>query len=102
MAFTKKGQTKAAAAFIGISAIYLLIFFKFGVQIPYGNGAVCFMTFTIKGQIKAIAAFKGIWPFIDWFKKIGMQIAYRQLFSVYFNQMSIKGRSGHLLAIWST
>ena len=35
MAFTIKGQTKAAAAFKGISAIYWPILFKFGVQIAY-------------------------------------------------------------------
>ena len=35
VAFTIKGQTKAAAAFKGISAIYWPIVFKFGMQISY-------------------------------------------------------------------
>ena len=61
MVFTIKGQTKAAAAFKAISAIYWLILFKFGVQIAYWQPfSVYFMAFTIKGQIKAAAAFKGI------------------------------------------
>ena len=61
MAYTKKGQTKAAAAFKGILAIYWLILFKFGLQIGYRQPfSVCFMSFTIKGQTKAADAFKGI------------------------------------------
>ena len=56
-----KGQTKAAAAFKGISAIYGPILFKFGVQIPYQQlCSVYNIVFTLKGQTKAAAAFKGI------------------------------------------
>ena len=61
MVFTIKGQTKAAAAFKGISAIYRLIVFKFGMQIAYQHLCLVYFTvFTIKGQTKAAAAFKGI------------------------------------------
>ena len=60
VAFTIKGQTKATAAFKGISAIYWPILFKFGVQIAYWQPlTVCLVAFTIKGQTKATAAFKG-------------------------------------------
>ena len=67
MAFTIKGQTKAAAAFKGILAIYCLILFKFGVQIAYRQPfSFCLKAFAIKGQTKAAVAFKGIsaiyWP----------------------------------------
>ena len=61
VAFTIKGQTKAAAAFKGILAIYCLILFKFGVQVAYQQPfSVCFKAFTINGQTKAAVAFKGI------------------------------------------
>ena len=60
MAFTIKGQTKAAAALKGILAIYSLILFKFGGQIAYWQlFSVYFMAFTIKVQLKAAAAFFG-------------------------------------------
>ena len=61
-AFTIKGQTKAAVAFKGVSAIYWPISFKYGVQIAYRElFSVYFMAFTIKGQLKAAAAI--YWPF---------------------------------------
>ena len=61
MVFTIKGQTKAAAAFKGISAIYRPIVFKFGMQIAYQHLCLVYFTvFTIKGQTKAAVAFKGI------------------------------------------
>ena len=60
MAFAIKGQTKAAAAFKGILAIYWPVLFKFGMQIDYWQPfSVCFVAFTIKGQTKATTAFKG-------------------------------------------
>ena len=61
VAFTIKGQTKAAEAFKGILAKYCLILFKFGVQMAYCQPfSVCFVVFTIKGQIKVTVAFEGI------------------------------------------
>ena len=61
MVFTIKGQTKATAAFKGISVIYRPTVFKFGMQIAYQHLClVYFMVFTIKGQIKAAVAFIGI------------------------------------------
>ena len=61
MAFAIKGQTKAAAAFKGIAAIYRPIVFKFGMQIAYQHLCLIYFTvFTIKSQTKAAAAFKGI------------------------------------------
>ena len=62
VAFTIKGQTKAAVAFKGVSAIYWPILFKYGMQIAYRElFSVYFMAFTIKGQLKATAAI--YWPF---------------------------------------
>jgi hypothetical protein len=61
VAFTIKGQTKAAAAFKCISAIYWPILFKFGMHIAYRQlFSVCFIAFIKKGQTKAAAACKGI------------------------------------------
>ena len=50
VAFTIKGQTKAAAAFKGVSAIYWPILFKFGVQIAYLQlFSAYFVALTING-----------------------------------------------------
>ena len=59
MAFTIKGQTKAAMAFKGSFGLYRLILFKLCMQVAYWPLLViCYMTFKIKGQTKATAAFK--------------------------------------------
>ena len=68
VAFTIKGQKKAAAAFKGITAIYWPIPLKFGMQIAYRQPfSVYFMAFTKKVQTKAAVASKVSLLFIDWF-----------------------------------
>ena len=60
MAFTIKGQTKAAVAFKGKFGIYGPILFKLCVEVAYWHSLMfCYMAFTIKGQTKAAVAFKG-------------------------------------------
>ena len=60
MAFTIKGQTKAAVAFKGKFGIYEPILFKLCVEVAYWHSLMfCYMAFTIKGQTKAAVAFKG-------------------------------------------
>ena len=60
MAFTNKGQTKAAATLKGNLGVYGPILFKLCVQVAYWPaGTTCYMAFVIKGQTKAAAAFKG-------------------------------------------
>ena len=60
MAFTIKGQTKAAVAFKGNFGVYGPILFKVCIQIAYWPPLmICYMGFTIKGQTMAAAAFKG-------------------------------------------
>ena len=60
MAFTIKGQTKAAMAFKGNFGVYKLILFKLCMQVAYWHSLmICYMAFTIKGQTKAAMAFKG-------------------------------------------
>ena len=94
MVFTIKGQTKAAATFKGISAIYRPILFNFGMQVAYRHLClVYFMVFIIKGLTKATATFKGISAiYRPILCKFGMQIAYRHLYLVYFMVLTIKGR----------
>ena len=59
MAFTIKGQTKAATAFKGNFCVYGPILFKLCMQVAYWPALmICYMAFTIKGQTKAAAAFK--------------------------------------------
>ena len=59
MAFTIKGQTKAATAFKGNFSVYGPILFKLCMQVAYWPLLmICYMTFTIKGQTKAAAAFE--------------------------------------------
>ena len=59
MAFTIKGQTKAATAFKGNFGVYGPILFKVCMQVVYQPRImICYMAFTIKGQTKAAAAFK--------------------------------------------
>ena len=60
MAFTIKGQTKAATAFKGNFSVYGPILFKLCMQVAYWPLLmICYMAFTIKGQTKAATAFKG-------------------------------------------
>ena len=60
MAFTIKGQTKAAVAFKGKFSVYGPILFKLCVEVAYCSlGTPGYMAFAIKGQTKAAAAFKG-------------------------------------------
>ena len=60
MAFTNKGQTKAAATFKGIFGVNGPILFKVCMEVAYWPPLmICYMAFTIKGQTKAAAAFKG-------------------------------------------
>ncbi len=60
MAFTIKGQTKAATAFKDNFSVYGPILFKLCMQITYWPWLmICYMAFTSKGQTKAAAAFKG-------------------------------------------
>ena len=60
MAFTIKGQAKAATAFKGNFGVYGPILFKVCMQVVYRPRImICYMAFTIKGQTKAAAAFKG-------------------------------------------
>ena len=59
MAFTNKGQTKAAVTFKGNFGVYGPILFKLSMQVAYRTALkICYMAFTIKGQTKAAAAFK--------------------------------------------
>ena len=58
VAFTVKGQTKAATALIGNFGVYGPILFKVCMQVACWL-MICYMAFTIKGQTKAAAAFKG-------------------------------------------
>ena len=51
LAFTIKGQTKAAMAFKGNFGVYRLILFKLCMQVAYWPLLIiCYMTFTIKGR----------------------------------------------------
>ena len=60
MAFTIKGQKKAAVAFKGKFGIYGPILFKLCVEVAHWHLLMfCYMAFTIKGQTKAVVAFKG-------------------------------------------
>ena len=60
MAFTIKGQTKAAVAFKGKFGVYGLILLKLCMQVAYFSPRkTCSMAFTMKGQTKATVAFKG-------------------------------------------
>ena len=60
MAFTIKGQTKAAVAFKGKYSVYGRILFKICVEVAHWHLLMfCYMAFTIKGQTKAVVAFKG-------------------------------------------
>ena len=60
MAFTNKGQTKAAATFKGNFGVYGPILFKVCVKVAYFSPRkTCSMAFTMKGQTKATVAFKG-------------------------------------------
>ena len=59
MAFTIKGQTKAAMTFKGNFGVYGPILFKVCMQVAdWPSLMICYMAFTIKGQTKATAAFK--------------------------------------------
>ena len=60
MAFTIKGQTKAAMAFKGNFGVYGPILFKVCMQVAnWSLLMICYMGFRIKGQTKAAAALKG-------------------------------------------
>ena len=60
MAFTIKGQSKAAVTFKGNFGVYGPILFKVCMQVAYWPGLIIsYMAFTIKGQTKPAAAFKG-------------------------------------------
>ena len=60
MAFTNKGQTKAAATFKGNFGVYGPILFKVCMQVAdWPSLMICYMAFKIKGQSKATAALKG-------------------------------------------
>ena len=59
MAFTIKGQTKAATTFKGNYGIYGPILFKLCIQVAYWPPLmICYIAFTIKRQTKAAVAFK--------------------------------------------
>ncbi len=78
VAFTIKGQTKAAATFKGNFGVYGPILFKVCMQVAdWPSLMICYMTFTIKGKTKATAAFKvniSVYGLIS--SKLCMQIAY--------------------------
>ena len=60
MAFTIKGQTKAAMVFKGNLSVYGPILFKLCMQVAYWPPLmICYMAYAIKGQKKAASAFKG-------------------------------------------
>ena len=93
MAFTIKGQIKAAVAFKGILAIYWPILFKFGMQLTcWQLFSVCFMAFTKKGQTKAAAAFIGISAInLLILFKFGVQIPYGEPRRYYRHGAETKG-----------
>ena len=72
MAFTIKGQTKAAMAFKGNFGVYGPILFKVCMQVAcWPSLMICYMAFTIKGQTKAAAAFKGNFGvYLDYFLRL--------------------------------
>ena len=78
VAFTIKGQTKAAATFKGNFGVYGQILFMVCMQVAdWPSLMICYMVFTIKGQTKATAAFKvniSVSGLIS--SKLNMQIAY--------------------------
>ena len=68
MAFTIKGQTKAAAAFKGNFGVYGPIFFKLRLQPAYWQLLmICYMEFTIIGQKRPQKVFKDNFGVLDQF-----------------------------------
>ena len=64
MAFTFKGQTKAAVAFKGNFGVDVPILFKLYMQVAYWPPLIIgYMAVTFKGKTKAAASFKGNFPF---------------------------------------
>ena len=78
MAYTNKGQTKAAATFKGNFGVYGPILFKVCMHVAdWPLLMICYMAFTIKGQTKATAAFKvNISVYGPISSKLCMHIAY--------------------------